>query len=78
MAPTSGIHEPLLELGDMITAGDPIGKIHNIEHPEQEPVLVTAMTDGMLMGRRSNPRTMQGECLATIVRPVEIECHGLD
>ena len=71
MAPASGIHEPLVELGDMITAGDPIGQIHNIEHPEQQPVLVTALTDGMLMGRRSNPRTMQGECLATIVRLVE-------
>ena len=71
MAPASGIHEPLVELGDVVTAGDPIGQIHNTEHPEQQPLLVTALTDGMLIGRRSNPRTMQGECLATIVRPVK-------
>jgi len=71
MAPASGIHEPLVELGEMISAGDAIGQIHDIEHPEQQPRVVTALTDGMLMGRRSNPRTMQGECLATIVRPVK-------
>jgi len=71
MAPVSGIHEPLVELGEMISAGDPIGHVHNIEQPEQSPVIVTALTDGMLMGRRSNPRTMQGECLATLVRPMK-------
>ena len=71
MAPVSGIHEPLVELGDLVSAGDPIGQVHSIEQPEQSPVIVTALTDGMLMGRRSNPRTMQGECLATLVRPMK-------
>jgi predicted deacylase len=70
MAPVSGIYEPLLELGDIVTAGEPIGQVHNIEQPEQEPVFVSAQTNGMLMGRRSNPLTSQGECLATVVRPM--------
>jgi predicted deacylase len=72
MAPVSGIYQPLAELGDQLSVGDPLGQIHNIEQPEQQPVSVEALTDGILMGRRSNPLTIQGECLATLVRPFQL------
>ena len=72
MAPVGGIYEPLLELGESVHAGEPLGQIHDIQQPERDPQIVNASTDGMLMGRRSNPLTMQGECLATLVRPFSL------
>lgn len=71
MAPTSGLFEPLCELGDELKAGDTVGRIHNIEHPEREPLPVAAQTEGMVMARRSNPLTKQGEMVITLVRPYE-------
>lgn len=72
MSPASGLFEPLYELGDEVTAGDVVGRIHCIEHPEREPIAVSAQTDGMVMARRSVPLTRQGEMVVTLVRPYEL------
>lgn len=72
MAPVSGIFEPLLEMGDPVTAGQPVGQIYSTELPFQPPTPVIARTDGILFGRCGFPLTQQGACVATIVRPVEI------
>lgn len=72
MAPVSGIYEPFVDLGDSLNCGDPLGQIHNLENAAADPTPVRALTEGILMGRRSNPLTVQGECLATIVRPFQM------
>ena len=69
MAPTSGIYEPFLELGDAVEAGQPLGQLHSIEHPFNMPMPVLARSSGSLFLRRAFPLTQQGECLAVIVRP---------
>ncbi len=69
MAPVSGLLEPFIELGDAVAAGQAIGQIHFIEEPARDPHPVAAATDGIVMGRRAIPRTKQGECVATLVRP---------
>lgn len=71
MAPSSGVFEPLLELGDHADSGQTIGRIHDIEHPERDPEEVSAQSSGILFARRSVPLTSQGECLAVITRRAE-------
>ncbi len=71
MAVSSGVFEPLLELGDHVESGQMLGRIHNIEHPERAPEAVTAQSSGILFARRSVPLTSQGECVAVLTRPVD-------
>ncbi|MFP6587884.1 MAG: succinylglutamate desuccinylase/aspartoacylase family protein, partial [Pirellulaceae bacterium] len=71
MAPCSGILEPFVELGDTVTAGDVIAQIHNPEDISASATEVRAETDGMIMCRRSNPLTSQGEVVVTLVREVQ-------
>ena len=73
MAPASGIFEPFCEMGDTLSAGQPVGQIHSVEQAHQEPWTVLARTDGMLMSRRAFPLTRQGDCVATLVRPFELD-----
>ena len=72
MSPASGLFEPFCELGDEVKQGNPVGQIHSIEHPDRDPVVVPALTDGILMARRAIPLTMQGEMVATVVRPYQL------
>ncbi len=71
MAPTSGIFEPLQELGDQIVRGQVIGRLHDIERPQQPPEEIRTESAGILFARRSVPLTAQGECLAVITRVVD-------
>ncbi len=73
MAPVSGIFEPFVEMGAWLEAGQPVGQIHAIERPFDEPTPVLARTSGMLMSRRAFPLTRQGDCVATLVRPFTLE-----
>ena len=70
MAPVSGIFEPFFELGDQIWQGDAVGQMHSIEQPHAEPLAVFARTSGLLVSRRAFPLTAQGDCVATLARPV--------
>lgn len=72
MAPGSGLFEPFFELEDRVEVGQPVGQVHDIEHPEQDAIIVRAETEGMVMGRRSVPLTSQGECVMVLVRPYSV------
>lgn len=69
MSPASGIFEPLVELGDGVEVGQPVGRIHIVEQPAWPPVIVRAQTEGFVMSRRAIPLTRQGDCVMVIVRP---------
>ncbi len=71
MSPASGIFEPLVELGDAVEAGQPVGHIHFVEQPSWEPAVVWAKTSGFVMSRRAIPLTQQGDCVVVVARPVE-------
>jgi predicted deacylase len=72
MSPSSGIFEPFFEIGEPVEAGQTVGQLHSIEHPERDPEQVLAASSGILFTRRSIPLTKQGECLAVITREVEV------
>ena len=64
MSPSSGILEPLVELGDEVDSGQPVAQLHSLEHPDRTPEPVLAANRGILVSRRSIPLTAQGECIS--------------
>ncbi len=72
MSPSGGIFEPFFELGDAVETGQAIGQIHSLDHPDREPETVPSESAGILFTRRSIPLTAQGECLAVLVRSVDL------
>lgn len=71
MSPASGIFEPLVELGDAVEVGQPVGCIHFVEQPSWEPMVVRAKTAGFVISRRAIPLTQQGDCVAVVARRIE-------
>lgn len=62
-ASEDGLHEPLVELGDIVRAGDPAGAIHFPETPWREPVVERFESEGMVVCKRVPGRSERGDCL---------------
>ncbi|HXA25320.1 MAG TPA: succinylglutamate desuccinylase/aspartoacylase family protein [Acetobacteraceae bacterium] len=62
-APENGLFEPLVELSDMVEAGQPAARLHFPETPWVEPVAVHFARDGFVLCKRVPGRTMRGDCL---------------
>ena len=61
LAPESGLWETLLDPGDPVTDGQPVGRLHFIERPEREPITLTAPTEGVVVCVRALVPTEQGD-----------------
>jgi len=62
-AAENGLYEPLVDLGEMVQAGQPAARIHFPETPWAEPATVHFARDGFLLCKRIPGRTMRGDCL---------------
>ena len=62
-APENGLFEPLVELGEMVRAGQPAARIHLPETPWAEPVTASFAHDGFVLCKRVPGRTVRGDCL---------------
>ena len=69
-APESGIYENLVDVGQDVGTGQPVGLIHFLERPDREPVVVTANTAGVLIGCRGPSLVAQGDCVACVAHDV--------
>lgn len=70
-APESGLYESCVELGDLVAKGETLGRIHFLERPDREPVLVTAHAAGLLIAGRAPSMVKQGDCVACIAHDVD-------
>jgi predicted deacylase len=61
MAQESGLFEALVDPGDRVSAGQPVGLIHFIERPDREPEVVEAPLDGYCACIRAIANTTQGD-----------------
>jgi N-alpha-acetyl-L-2,4-diaminobutyrate deacetylase len=61
----------MADLGAWLKEGDPIGALHDLEQPEQQPRTITAPRDGYLICHRVPCRTQQGDCVAVIAQPAD-------
>jgi predicted deacylase len=73
LAPESGLHETLVDLGQAVEAGDPVGRIHFLERPDREPVTIAAETSGIVCVVRAIATTEQGDNVCVIGREVSEE-----
>jgi N-alpha-acetyl-L-2,4-diaminobutyrate deacetylase len=71
LAPETGLWETFVDLGDRVSAGQPVGQIHFLERPDREPAVVEALTDGLVFVVRAIATTAQGDNVAVIAREVD-------
>jgi N-alpha-acetyl-L-2,4-diaminobutyrate deacetylase len=69
-APESGIFETLVDLGDPVEAGETVGWIHSLEHPEREPAPILASLDGVTACIRAISWTEQGDNVLVFGQPI--------
>ena len=65
---TAGIYESLLEIGDRVASGEPLGRVHTLQYPDRAPVPVVARRTGILLGRRGPGFVEVGDTVALVGR----------
>ncbi|HXH87969.1 MAG TPA: succinylglutamate desuccinylase/aspartoacylase family protein [Gaiellaceae bacterium] len=71
LAPVSGVFETLVDLGQRVSEGEVVGRIHSLERPEAEPMEVAARNDGIVCAVRAIATTEQGDNVVVIAREVD-------
>ncbi|MDP7557744.1 MAG: succinylglutamate desuccinylase/aspartoacylase family protein [Nitrospinaceae bacterium] len=71
MSPRDGLFEPMVELGQVVSAGEIAGRIHTIANLDQEAIPVEIRTKGTIVAMRTHPVVMRGDFLCHTGRPVE-------
>lgn len=61
-----GLMEPLVDLGDPVKEGQPIGRSWPIDRTGQEPYTYTAKMDGILVARHFPGLVKAGDCIAVL------------
>jgi predicted deacylase len=70
-APESGLFETLVDLGQRVESGEPVGRIHFIERPDREPEPVHAGNDGIVCVVRAVATCEQGDNIVVVAREVD-------
>ncbi|HEY7536763.1 MAG TPA: succinylglutamate desuccinylase/aspartoacylase family protein [Gaiellaceae bacterium] len=68
-APASGIFETLVDPGDPVDEGQPVGRIHSLEHPASEPTVIVAPLSGVTACVRAISWTEQGDNVVVFGQP---------
>jgi predicted deacylase len=71
MAEEDGIFEGLLEPGETVRAGDPVGRLWFPDRPDREPAVLRAPLDGVLAVIRAIPSTRAGDGAFTLGQPID-------
>lgn len=58
-----GVYEPLVELGDEVSAGQPAAALHFPETPWRAPVIESFKGHGVVICKRTMARSQRGDCL---------------
>jgi predicted deacylase len=64
-----GLFEPLVALGDVVSEGQPIGRLHSLDTPWREPVVERFRAAGRVVCLRARGRSERGDCLGHIATP---------
>jgi len=70
-APDYGVFVPAAGLGDEVREGDLVGTVHNLEHPEREPLPMHFRMDGLLICIRAIGRVEPGDCLGHLATDID-------
>ena len=70
-AADGGLFEPLVDVGDDVTAGQEAGRIHFHDTPWREPTVARFQRGGTVLCKRMPCRTERGDCLFHLGTPFE-------
>jgi predicted deacylase len=68
LAPETGLFETLVDLGQRVSAGEPVGRMHFLERPDREPEVIESLTDGIVCSIRAIATTDQGDNVVVVAR----------
>lgn len=71
LAPESGVFETVVDLGQRVAAGEPVGRIHFLERPDRPPEIVLAEAEGVACVIRAIAPTAQGDCVVVIAHDID-------
>jgi N-alpha-acetyl-L-2,4-diaminobutyrate deacetylase len=71
-APESGLFETLVDLGERVEAGQPVGRMHFLERVDREPETVYAKADGIVCVVRAVATTEQGDNVVVVAREADV------
>ena len=71
LAPESGLFETLVDLGQRVEVGEPVGRIHFLERPDREPEVILSKTDGIVCVVRAIATTEQGDNVVVVAREAD-------
>jgi uncharacterized protein len=66
-----GVYEPLVELGEHVSGGQPAARIHFPDTPLKEPVTVAFEAEGEVVCQRAIAAVQRGDCLFHLAQPDE-------
>ena len=69
-SPVSGISEPLKNVGDYVTTGTPVTRIHDFDRWDEDGVTILADQDGYVLARKFRAVTSPGEVVMVIAQEV--------
>ena len=72
-APESGVFETLVDPGEAVSAGQPVARIHSLEHPDREPDPILAPLDGVTACVRAISWTEQGDNVLVLGQPIDAD-----
>ena len=71
VSPEDGMFEGILEPGDPVAAGEPVGRLWFVDRPDRAPELLLAPLDGFVVVTKAIPITEQGDCVFVVGTPID-------
>ena len=71
LAPEDGLFEALLEPGDPVSAGEPVGRLWFLDRPARPAEAILAPLDGVVAVTKAIPVTEQGDCVFVLGVPID-------
>jgi predicted deacylase len=64
------MYESLVDIGQDVEAGQPLGALHFGERPDREPTIIEARSKGVLIAHRGPTLTQLGDILVCLAHDV--------
>ena len=65
--------DAMLEPGERVAAGQPVGRLWFMDKPERPPELLRSPVDGIVVVTKAIPITEQGDCVFVVGTPIARE-----
>jgi N-alpha-acetyl-L-2,4-diaminobutyrate deacetylase len=73
VSPEDGMFEAMLEPGERVAAGQPVGRLWFMDRPDRPAELLRSPSDGIVVVTKAIPITEQGDCVFVVGTPIARE-----